>query len=144
MGKPIGVWTMEDWHRIDNNASTILWLDHSIAAWCTSETQWHLNEYSAITMLNTQSLRRTLRGFCENNGLNTMLYKYMENDGTMKPQLRRSGTGLQIKNAVYKGQSIAMRVGTPPDTTTDLQVTSSVTILHSSISMTVGNNNDNQ
>eukprot|EP00971_Amphidinium_carterae_P112953 2236926-Amphidinium_carterae.3 len=46
MGRPIGVWTMDDWHRIDNNAPTILWLDHS--AWCVTETQWHLNEYSAI------------------------------------------------------------------------------------------------
>eukprot|EP00971_Amphidinium_carterae_P048667 959371-Amphidinium_carterae.1 len=32
LGKPIGVWTMDDWHRIDNNASTILRLDHSISA----------------------------------------------------------------------------------------------------------------
>eukprot|EP00971_Amphidinium_carterae_P063829 1263571-Amphidinium_carterae.1 len=23
LGKPTGVWTMDDWHRIDNNASTI-------------------------------------------------------------------------------------------------------------------------
>eukprot|EP00971_Amphidinium_carterae_P056001 1104306-Amphidinium_carterae.1 len=29
-------------------------------------------------MLNTQFLRRTFRGFCENNGLNSMLYKYMD------------------------------------------------------------------
>eukprot|EP00971_Amphidinium_carterae_P045144 888355-Amphidinium_carterae.1 len=85
MGRPIGVWKMDDWHRIDNNASTILWLDHSISAWCVTDTQWHLNEYSAITMLNAPSLRRTFRGFCENNGLSTMLYKYKGNDGTMKP-----------------------------------------------------------
>eukprot|EP00971_Amphidinium_carterae_P278776 5534310-Amphidinium_carterae.1 len=46
-------------------------------------------------------------------------------------------------SAVYTGQSISMRVGTPPDNTTGMQVRSSVTILHSSISMTVGNGNDN-
>eukprot|EP00971_Amphidinium_carterae_P326928 6458031-Amphidinium_carterae.1 len=58
LGRPIRIWTMDDWHRIDNN---------SISAWCVTETQWHLNEYSAITMLNTNSMRRTFRGFCENN-----------------------------------------------------------------------------
>eukprot|EP00971_Amphidinium_carterae_P127773 2531197-Amphidinium_carterae.2 len=43
MGPTIGVWNMEDWHRIDPQSSTILWLDHSISAWCTTETHWHLN-----------------------------------------------------------------------------------------------------
>eukprot|EP00971_Amphidinium_carterae_P232343 4610368-Amphidinium_carterae.3 len=65
-------------------------------------------------MLNTPSLRRTFRGFCENNKLSTMLYKYMEADGTMKPQVRDN-------SLVYNGQSITMRVGTPPDNTTDMQ-----------------------
>eukprot|EP00971_Amphidinium_carterae_P023557 464738-Amphidinium_carterae.1 len=65
---------MDDWHRIDNSAATILWLDHSISAWSVTETQWHLNECSAITMLNTTSLKRSFKGFCENNGLSTMLY----------------------------------------------------------------------
>eukprot|EP00971_Amphidinium_carterae_P012688 249964-Amphidinium_carterae.2 len=76
LGRPIGVWTMDDWYKIDTTASTILWLDHSISAWCVTETQWHLNEYSAITMLNTNSFKRSFRGFCENNGLGTMLYDH--------------------------------------------------------------------
>eukprot|EP00971_Amphidinium_carterae_P039720 780168-Amphidinium_carterae.4 len=115
---------MDDWHRIDNNASTILWLDHSISAWCVTETQWHLNEYSAITMLNTNSMRRTFRGFCENNGLSTMLYKYMDNDGTMKPQYVTGDNGIENDHrqamalhrwnrpepAIYNGQHISMRV----------------------------------
>eukprot|EP00971_Amphidinium_carterae_P038520 757573-Amphidinium_carterae.1 len=43
-------------------------------------------------------------------------------------------------NTVYNGQTITMRVGTPPDNS-DVQVKTQVTILHSSISMTVGNDN---
>eukprot|EP00971_Amphidinium_carterae_P138416 2742829-Amphidinium_carterae.1 len=27
---------MEDWHRIDTQCQRILWLDHSISAWCTN------------------------------------------------------------------------------------------------------------
>eukprot|EP00971_Amphidinium_carterae_P318428 6329210-Amphidinium_carterae.1 len=72
----------------------------------------------------------------------------------MKPQYVTSDNGVEhdhkvamalhkwnkgTKPNVYNGQSITMRVGTPPDNTTDVQVKSSVTILHSSISMTVGN-----
>eukprot|EP00971_Amphidinium_carterae_P006378 125770-Amphidinium_carterae.1 len=60
---------MEDWHRIDTQSSTKLWLHHSISAWCTTDTQWHLTEYTAITMLNTPSFKRTFRGFCENDNL---------------------------------------------------------------------------
>eukprot|EP00971_Amphidinium_carterae_P292137 5799322-Amphidinium_carterae.2 len=41
---------MEDWHRIDTQSSTTLWLDHSISAWCATGTQWHLNEHTAITI----------------------------------------------------------------------------------------------
>eukprot|EP00971_Amphidinium_carterae_P142401 2820677-Amphidinium_carterae.3 len=52
MGQPLGVWNVEDWQRIDNAA---LWLDHSISAWSMMDTQWHLNEFTAITMLNTCS-----------------------------------------------------------------------------------------
>eukprot|EP00971_Amphidinium_carterae_P292136 5799322-Amphidinium_carterae.1 len=84
----------------------------------------------------------------------------METDGTMKafimkPQYVTGDNGVEHDHktamalhkwnkgtdpsAVYNGQSINMCVGTPPDNTTDLQVKSSVTILHSSISMTVSN-----
>eukprot|EP00971_Amphidinium_carterae_P109535 2168879-Amphidinium_carterae.1 len=38
MGNPLGVWNMDDWHRIDNSAQTILWMDHSISAW--ARTTW--------------------------------------------------------------------------------------------------------
>eukprot|EP00971_Amphidinium_carterae_P348491 6490520-Amphidinium_carterae.1 len=83
-------------------------------------------------MLNTNSLRRTFRGFCENNGLSTMLYKCMDNEGTMKPQYVTGDNGIEhdhkqamalhrwnkpepAANAVYNGQHISMRFGTPPD-----------------------------
>eukprot|EP00971_Amphidinium_carterae_P116509 2307870-Amphidinium_carterae.2 len=68
---------------------------------------------------------------CENNNLSTMLYKYMEADGTMKPQYVTGDNGVEHDHkqamalhkwnkgtdpsAVYNGQSITMRVGTPPD-----------------------------
>eukprot|EP00971_Amphidinium_carterae_P323962 6438143-Amphidinium_carterae.1 len=88
-----------------------------------------------------------------------MLYKYMDNDGTMKPQSVTGDNGIEhdnrqamalhrwnrpepAANAVYNGQRISMRVGTPPDNSQEMQVTSRVTILHSSITMTVGNPND--
>eukprot|EP00971_Amphidinium_carterae_P318298 6327045-Amphidinium_carterae.1 len=74
MGNPIGVWTIEDWLRIDNDANINLWLDHSISTWSVTETQWHMSEYSAITMLNTPNLRRSFRQFCEHNGLGAMLH----------------------------------------------------------------------
>eukprot|EP00971_Amphidinium_carterae_P043400 854174-Amphidinium_carterae.1 len=45
-------------------------------------------------------------------------------------------------NAVYNGQHISMHASTPPDNAQEMQVTSRVTILHSSITMTVGNPND--
>eukprot|EP00971_Amphidinium_carterae_P296834 5896961-Amphidinium_carterae.1 len=99
MGPTIGVsWRngIESTHK----PSTKLWLDHSISAWCTNETQWHLNEYTAITMLNTPSLRRTFRGFCENNKLSTVLYKYMEADGTMKPQYVTGDNGIEHDHKV--------------------------------------------
>eukprot|EP00971_Amphidinium_carterae_P057594 1139093-Amphidinium_carterae.1 len=68
---------MDDWHRIDNQTQSMLWLDHSISAWATAATQWHLNEYIAIAMLNTRSMSHTFRNWCENNGLNVFLNKYL-------------------------------------------------------------------
>eukprot|EP00971_Amphidinium_carterae_P127772 2531197-Amphidinium_carterae.1 len=53
----------------------------------------------AITMLNTQSLR-TFRGFCENNNLSTLLNKYMEADGTMKPQYVTGDKGVEHDHKV--------------------------------------------
>eukprot|EP00971_Amphidinium_carterae_P121627 2408562-Amphidinium_carterae.1 len=114
MGNPIGVWTIDDWHRIDNNASTSLWLDHSISVWSVTETQWHLNEYSAF------------RGFCENNGLSPMLYKFLDNEGNVKQQYIQMDNGIEHDHkqamalhkwnrpepAVYNGQHVTTRVGT--------------------------------
>eukprot|EP00971_Amphidinium_carterae_P036820 724053-Amphidinium_carterae.1 len=149
---------MEDWPRTDTKASTILWLDHSISAWCATETQWHLYEYTAITMLHTQSLRRTFRGFGKNNIIIitsahcSISDNGVEHDHKQTMALHKWNKGTD-PSAVYNGQTISMRVGTPPDNTTDLQVkssvtilhssASSVTILHSSISMTFGNRNNN-
>eukprot|EP00971_Amphidinium_carterae_P013851 272860-Amphidinium_carterae.1 len=81
----------------------------------------------------------------------------METDGTMKPQHVTGDIGVEHDhkvamsrhnwnkdtdaNAIYNGQTISMRVGTPPDNATNVQVKSQVTILHSFISMTVGNGN---
>eukprot|EP00971_Amphidinium_carterae_P179499 3560133-Amphidinium_carterae.1 len=83
----------------------------------------------------------------------SMLYKYMDNDGTMKPQYVTGDNGIKHDHkqamalhrwnkpepAVYNGQHISMRVGTPPNNAQEMQVTSGVTILHSSITRTVGN-----
>eukprot|EP00971_Amphidinium_carterae_P126214 2500381-Amphidinium_carterae.1 len=105
-------------------------------------------------MLNTQSLRRTFGGFCENNNLSTLLNKYMETDGTMKPQYVTGDNGVEHDhkvamalhkwnkgtehNAVYNGQSITMRVGTPVDNTTDVQLETETTF-RSSRHYTVNN-----
>eukprot|EP00971_Amphidinium_carterae_P291827 5792990-Amphidinium_carterae.1 len=80
----------------------------------------------------------------------------MEADGTMKPQYVTGDNGVEHDhkvalslhkwnkdseaNTIYNGQTITMRVGAPPDSS-NVQVNSQVTILHSSIAMTVGNDN---
>eukprot|EP00971_Amphidinium_carterae_P301619 5992472-Amphidinium_carterae.1 len=80
-------------------------------------------------MLNTQSLRRSFRNFCENNGLSPMLYKFLDNDGNMKQQYIQMDNGIEHDHkqamalhkwnrpepAVYNGQNVTMRVGTPPN-----------------------------
>eukprot|EP00971_Amphidinium_carterae_P352633 6492683-Amphidinium_carterae.3 len=38
MGQPIGVWNIDEWQRIDNEAQATVWLDHSISAWSQSDT----------------------------------------------------------------------------------------------------------
>eukprot|EP00971_Amphidinium_carterae_P086409 1709996-Amphidinium_carterae.1 len=65
----------------------------------------------------------------------------VEHDHKVAMALQKWNKGTK-PTAVYNGQTISMRVGTPPNNGTDMQVKSSVTILHSSISMTVGNGND--
>eukprot|EP00971_Amphidinium_carterae_P109220 2162718-Amphidinium_carterae.1 len=61
MGRLLGVWTMDDWHRIDSQTQKMPWLDHSISAWATTATQWLLNVYTAIAMLNTPSMSQAIR-----------------------------------------------------------------------------------
>eukprot|EP00971_Amphidinium_carterae_P352341 6492555-Amphidinium_carterae.5 len=95
MGQPIGVWNIEEWQRIDNEAQATIWLDHSISAWSQSETQWHLNEFSAITMCNTHSMSRTFRNWCEQNNLMAVLNKYLEADGTIKQQYVMANNGVE-------------------------------------------------
>eukprot|EP00971_Amphidinium_carterae_P250995 4982469-Amphidinium_carterae.2 len=53
----------------------------------STPTQWHMNVYSAVTMLNTRSLTIAFKQFCANNGFSTILTKSIEPDGTIKPQL---------------------------------------------------------
>eukprot|EP00971_Amphidinium_carterae_P092069 1822959-Amphidinium_carterae.1 len=57
----------------------------------------------------------------------------VEHDHKVAMALHKWNKGTE-PSAVYNGQTISMRVGTPPDDATDVQVKSSVTI-----SMTLGN-----
>eukprot|EP00971_Amphidinium_carterae_P171607 3402236-Amphidinium_carterae.2 len=93
---------MDDWHRIDNQAQSMLWLDHSISVWATMATQCHLNEYAAITMLNTVSMSQAFKNWCKNNRLNVALNKYLEADGAIKPQY------VTADNCVEHDHNIAM------------------------------------
>eukprot|EP00971_Amphidinium_carterae_P131130 2597584-Amphidinium_carterae.1 len=83
-----------------------------------------MNEYSAITMLNTPSLRRSFRQFCDHNALSTMLLKYMDNEGNMRPQFVHQGNGVEHDHkramalhkwtgpapTILNGQTVTMRV----------------------------------
>eukprot|EP00971_Amphidinium_carterae_P136038 2695635-Amphidinium_carterae.1 len=128
----------------------MLWLDHSISSWATTATQWHLNEYTAITMLNTRSMSQAFRNWCENNWLNVVLNKYLEADGSIKPQYATTDNGVEHDHKVamplrkwhndnflvLNNQHVTMQISNA-DNGTDLQWSSPVTILHSSITMTV-------
>eukprot|EP00971_Amphidinium_carterae_P157052 3113132-Amphidinium_carterae.1 len=46
-------------------------------------------------MLNTPSLRRSFRQFCEHNGLSSMLLKYMDNDGNIRHQYVHQDNGIE-------------------------------------------------
>eukprot|EP00971_Amphidinium_carterae_P213797 4242861-Amphidinium_carterae.1 len=110
-----------------------------------------MNEYSAITMLNTPSLRRSFRQLCDFNGLSTMLTKYIDNEGNMRPQFVHQDTGIEHDHkramalhkwngpepTIINGQHVTMRLGKPPKIEPDMQVTSHVSIMHSSVTMTV-------
>eukprot|EP00971_Amphidinium_carterae_P106537 2110163-Amphidinium_carterae.1 len=56
MGPTIGAWEVADWSKVDDRGNGTLWLNRSIATWMTTATQWHMNAYSAITLLNTRSM----------------------------------------------------------------------------------------
>eukprot|EP00971_Amphidinium_carterae_P015067 297513-Amphidinium_carterae.2 len=95
MGVPLGVWNNENGQRIDNDAPATLWLGLSISAWSMTDTQWHLNEFSAISMLNTRSMSNAFRGWCEQNNLTTVLNKYLEANGTIKQQYVVADNGVE-------------------------------------------------
>eukprot|EP00971_Amphidinium_carterae_P138826 2750991-Amphidinium_carterae.1 len=77
----------------DNEGAATMWSDQSITAWSQSDTQWHLNEFSAITMLNTHSMSSAFRNWCEQNNLMPRLSKYLEADvKTIKQQYRTAST----------------------------------------------------
>eukprot|EP00971_Amphidinium_carterae_P076628 1513547-Amphidinium_carterae.2 len=67
LGVTIGIWELNSWGKADN-ANTTLRSDHSISTWRTTTTQWHMNTYSSITMLNTKSMTVAFRQWCEDNG----------------------------------------------------------------------------
>eukprot|EP00971_Amphidinium_carterae_P340672 6479125-Amphidinium_carterae.3 len=62
----------------------------------TTPTQWHLNAYSAITMLSTRLMSTAFEQWCENNGLSTIISKYSQADGiTIKQQYRTADNGIE-------------------------------------------------
>eukprot|EP00971_Amphidinium_carterae_P011811 232725-Amphidinium_carterae.1 len=74
---------MDDWHRIDNQIQSMLWLDHSISAWATTATQWHsrIGEYvtvdngveMTIAHLCAKGACRNLRKVCKHYKHNATL-----------------------------------------------------------------------
>eukprot|EP00971_Amphidinium_carterae_P288604 5730621-Amphidinium_carterae.4 len=152
MGHSIGVWNVDEWQRIDNEGAAKMWLDRSISAWYKQDTQWHLNEFSAITMLNTHSMSRTSMNWCEQNNLMTIVSKYLEADGKTIKQYVTTDNGVEHDHnqamALYHwhrdntiiltNQLMAIRVNDAGNGT-DLHWTSPVTIMHSSMIMTLEN-----
>eukprot|EP00971_Amphidinium_carterae_P309285 6146264-Amphidinium_carterae.2 len=47
---------IDDWPRPDRQGNSALWLDHCVATWTTTPTHWHMNAFTAVTMLNARSL----------------------------------------------------------------------------------------
>eukprot|EP00971_Amphidinium_carterae_P312078 6203381-Amphidinium_carterae.1 len=59
----MATWRIDDWSRPDNQGSNVanaLWPDHSVplsvATWMRTPTQWHMNAFTGVTILNTHSL----------------------------------------------------------------------------------------
>eukprot|EP00971_Amphidinium_carterae_P087965 1740306-Amphidinium_carterae.2 len=83
----MATWRIDDLSRPDNQGDNVLWLDHSMATWTTTPTQWHMNAFTAVTMLNTRSLSVSFKQWCNNNGLSDIWTKFLEADGkTITPQ----------------------------------------------------------
>eukprot|EP00971_Amphidinium_carterae_P229236 4547791-Amphidinium_carterae.1 len=146
LGEPIATWCIYDWR---NHSSNNLWFDHSIGAWMTTPTHWHLNAYSASTMWNTRSMSTAFKQWCENSVLSAIINKYLEADGiTIKPQYRTVDNGIEhdhnIVMSLHKwhnenemvltNQQFTMRLS---NNGTDLQWHKPVTIIHTSITLTV-------
>eukprot|EP00971_Amphidinium_carterae_P199637 3962485-Amphidinium_carterae.2 len=55
-----------------------------------TDTQWHLNEFSAITMLNTRSMSNAFHNWCDQNNLTAVLNRYLEVDGTIKQPAQKA------------------------------------------------------
>eukprot|EP00971_Amphidinium_carterae_P007977 157925-Amphidinium_carterae.6 len=72
MRATLSVWELTEWSIADDIGKRTLWLDHSIATWMTTTTQWHMNAYTAITMLNWRSMTVAFKQWCDNNGLTTI------------------------------------------------------------------------
>eukprot|EP00971_Amphidinium_carterae_P049974 984923-Amphidinium_carterae.4 len=150
VGQPMGVWNMDDWHRIDTSAQSTPWMDHSASAWANTARQWHLDDVTAVTMLNTRSMSTAFLAWCDNNGANGVLNKA---DGTtIKPQCVTADNGMEHDHKqamslhrwhrdnqfVLNNQQMTTRINNALNGA-ELQWTSPVTILHSSITMTVEN-----
>eukprot|EP00971_Amphidinium_carterae_P135952 2693917-Amphidinium_carterae.1 len=62
----------------------------------TAATQWHVNAYTAITMLNTKSMTVAFKQWCDSNGLTAILRRFLDQDGdTLKPQYVTTDNGLE-------------------------------------------------
>eukprot|EP00971_Amphidinium_carterae_P099492 1968182-Amphidinium_carterae.3 len=55
-------------------------------------------------MLNTRSLTTAFKQFCENNGLSKILTKFIEPDGTIKPQYVTVDNGLESVRQTTRSQ----------------------------------------
>eukprot|EP00971_Amphidinium_carterae_P172696 3423582-Amphidinium_carterae.1 len=138
--------------RIDTSAQSTLWLDHLISAWAITDTQWHLNEFTAIAMLSPHSMSQTFRNWCDQNNLTVVLNSYLEADGAIKQQYVVADNGVEHdhkqilslhrwrrdNHMVLTNQQMTMRVNNAGNGT-ELHWTSPVTNLHSSVSMTFEN-----
>eukprot|EP00971_Amphidinium_carterae_P024319 479996-Amphidinium_carterae.3 len=138
------------------SARSTLWLDHSLSAWVNTAgitaSRSHLNEFTASTMLNTRSMSQTFCNWCDQNSLTGVLNKFLEADGTIKPQYATADNGVEHDHKqamalhrwhrdnqmVLNNQLMTMRIHNA-GTGTELQWRSPLTILHSSITMTIEN-----